>query len=329
MTNQRFNFDDLPTIPINPEGTVILILKRSCLGETRSLRSMVKFDSALEDRVNKTFLSMMGKIYVSPELRAIRGLDLRLTMKIASMALPSILRTGSTWVLPITLIPACDQLLDETQVLRIQLVSTLIRQFDDRVTEMRSQLGPIADQFNWLTGEDISTKFGMSWSYYSFGVPESLANFDPLLYEREKARMIQSLAEQESMILNALYEGAMTMLSRLESNLTVNPETGNLKRFYDSSLQNIRDFLELLPQRQLVPAPQFEALMARTRDLLSGLDAKELRKSGDLAIGLQASVTRIIDGLVEVTGIERVTRRIRFEPEDPPVPEPWTPEDDA
>lgn len=314
MTQATFSFDDLPQIPLDPSGTVILLLKRSCLGEQRSPRTLLKLDPTLESKVDKAFLSMMARIYSSPELKAIERLDSQTTAELSSLALPCILRTGSTWILPLPMIPTVDSRLAEIQTLRAQLVTLLVRAFATRVDETRAKLGPIADQFAWLTPEQVASRFAFAWRYYSLGLPASLENFDPLLNERVKAQLLADAAEQSRLIVSALQEAGLTLLARLENNLITNPEGGTV-RFYDTALENVRAFLETLPKRQIVPDPQFTALMDDARTILGGVTPKAIRTQTGMADAIRESVTRIVDGLESMTGLS-VRRKIRLTDND-------------
>ena len=313
-----FSFDNLPTIQLDPGNTVILVLKRSRLGSQRSLRSLLKLDPSLEGSVNKQLLSMVGKIYASAELKAIERFDADLTYQIAKLAFPSILRNGQAWVLPIALVPTVDARLEEGLGIRDRLVKTLLATFDARVAETRAALGPIADQFAWLTADRVGGFFGMSWRYYALSLPTTLESLDPLLYEREKARLIADLDEQKRIIVGALQKSALALMARLTENLELNEATGKPRRFYDEALSNVLKFLDLLPARQIVPDPEFTAMMDQARTVLGGVTPKAIKEPNGIAAVLREGIENITRGLEVLTGTERPrSRKIRFEDQEP------------
>src|SRR2546428_8326068 len=129
--------------------------------------------------------------------------------------------------------------------------------------------------------EDLGGEFGFSWQYVSFGVPDQLKAISRDVWEQEREKAAQRMAEASAEIQTVLRESMAKLVQHMADRLKEGPD-GKPLRFKETTVSNLVEFLTNFEFRNVTDDGELQALVAQARELLNSVDADDLRTTGDL-----------------------------------------------
>jgi hypothetical protein len=123
--------------------------------------------------------------------------------------------------------------------------------------------------------EYIRSRFGISWSYLPFGLPPNLPKE---VLEREMAITIANNKATAEECRLALRTGLLSLVEHLQAVLKPDTETGKKKRFFESNLDKIVEFQNLLKFTDMTGDTELADMAQKARALVDGAVAKDIRK---------------------------------------------------
>ena len=162
--------------------------------------------------------------------------------------------------------------------------------------------------------DEVAREFGLSWQYVSFGVPDQLKGISQEVWEQERDKAAQRMAEASSEIQQVLRQSMADLVAHMAERLKDGADGKPLK-FKQSTVSNLVEFLSNFSFRNVTDDRQLQDLVGRARDLLQGVAADDLRTSGDMRTRVRQGMTALasdLDGmLVKASG-----RKMRLAEED-------------
>ena len=178
------------------QRTVCVKVCLGLLGNTRKVsNSQVEVDADKSlIRVSKTLLS-------SQELQAIKGLDSEVRHYLYNTCLPF---EAGIHLLPLELIETIDEKLRECAGKRRELVEIFIQAYPGLCRQAAERLRALYNPDDYPPVESVRSQFSFSWRYISFGVPARLREISARIFEDEREKAAQLMAEASSEIQQVL-----------------------------------------------------------------------------------------------------------------------------
>ena len=156
----------------------------------------------------------------------------------------------------------------------------------------------------------LENVFDIKWEYPPVEPPNYLITFNPELYRQEQARIQQRFETAVMMAEDAFAEQLQEMIAHLIERLTDEPD-GTKKTFKASAIENFKEFYENFRHMNVRSNAQLDSLISQANNLVSGVDAAELRKSAELRQTLSQQMTEVktaLDTMITNAPRRRVLR---------------------
>jgi hypothetical protein len=143
----------------------------------------------------------------------------------------------------------------------------------------REKLGALYNPQDYPTSLD--GVFRISWEYPAVEPPNYLMSFNPELYAQEQARVQRRFETAVVMAEDAFAAKLEELIGHLLERLTDEPD-GTKKTFKASAIENFQEFYSEFQRMNVRSNAELERLVERATNIVSGVDAKELRKNDDI-----------------------------------------------
>ena len=184
-------------------------------------------------------------------------------------------------------------------------VNTLNQHFEELKTAARRRLGDLFDANDYP--QSLRGLFGVEWDYPNIEPPDYLRQLNPAIYEQERARVVSRFEEAVQLAEQAFISEFAKVVEHLTERL--NSGDGERKIFRDSAITNLREFFDRFRQLNVRSSADLDGLVERAQQIVSGVEAQELRDNNGLRqqIAAQLSgVQSVLDGML----VDRPRRRI-------------------
>jgi len=145
-------------------------------------------------------------------------------------------------------------------------------------------------------------------------VPDQLKAISQEVWEQERVKAAQRMAEASTEIQTILRESMAKLVQHMANRLKEGPD-GKPLRFKETTVSNLVEFLANFEFRNVTDDNELQTLVAQARELLHGVNADDLRTTGDLRTNVQHGIAVIaaqLDTMLTRTG----GRKFRFNEED-------------
>jgi hypothetical protein len=295
-----------------PTGKRAKILERTvclALSFTRpGIKRRIDISNVQTKDADKKMLQMTKRILDSAEFRKVTTLDHSLREYIESRSVPFPLKGGMYLVNLVAVKSIVKRVRTHAETDRPAAVKTAVKAYPKRRDEAIKALGFLGDVRDYPTVEEFEASFGFEWELISLETPESIRLVGEDVYEtamkRAEAQVRSAALDAEAMIR----EQAKALIDHALDRLTPDPETGKLRSFRDGTINNLIEFAELFPLRNVNEDGALGSQLAKLKSSLAGVDAKTIKKQD----GLRASIVSTVaaaKAAVDALVIERPRRR--------------------
>lgn len=285
--------------------TVCIKLRLNRLGNSRKVSTSqveVDTDKALI-RVSKTLLD-------SAELRAISSLDGEVRRYLYGVCLP--FETG-IHLCPIPLLESVEGKLREFKDCRAELVESFLAAYPALCQDAAQRLRALYNPGDYPPVEEIEKEFGFHWRYVTFGVPDQLKEISTKLWNEEREKAAQVMAEAADEIQQVLRVAMAKLVRHMRDRLKDGPDGKPLK-FKESTVSNLVEFLGTFDFRNVADDQELKAQVEKARSLLAGVSADDLRSTADLRTKVQQGMAAIAADL-DTMIVKRAGRKFRLDEE--------------
>jgi hypothetical protein len=286
------------------DKSVLLVVEFHKLGNTRKVNM-----NRVEVNADKSMLHMNKNLLASPEYDAIKTHDGKTRQWLYSRALPSLFKEG-VFRVPNTMVVDVDEYLTKRATERTELVDFFKRSYRLRVTEALERLNGLANPSEYYSADEAASRFGLEWRYVTFDTPNALKNLKDGLFEREREKIVKMVAEAQEEIRSVLRLQLSELVKRMITQLTPKSD-GKRKKIYDSLTGNVDDFLSTFDARNIADDVQLQALVAKARNVLKGVDADMLRGEDFARITVKDGFEKINKQL-DLMIVDKPARRFDF-----------------
>ncbi len=299
-------------IPIADPGvdlarkTVCIKVRVSTMGNTRKVST-----SQIEADADKDLLRVSKHLVDSAELKAIGRFDGEIRRFLYNICLPFEI---GIHLLPVAALETVEHRLRQFAEDRKQLVGAFIAAYPSLCQDAAKRLRGLYNPADYPPVDDVEREFGFSWQYVSFGVPDQLKGISREVWEQEREKAAQRMAEASAEIQHVLRESMAKLVQHMADRLKEGQD-GKPLRFKETTVSNLVEFLTNFEFRNVTDDVELQTLVAQARHLLQGVSADDLRATGDLRGKVQqgmADIAAQLDTMLTKTG----GRKFRFDEEE-------------
>jgi len=286
--------------------TVCIKVRLSRMGNTRQVST-----SHIEADADKDLLRVSKHLVDSAELKAIGRFDGEIRRYLYNICLPFEI---GIHLLPIAALEQVEQRLRQFAVDRTELVKAFLAAYPSLCVDAAKRLRGLYNPTDYPSGEDVAREFGFSWQYVSFGVPDQLKGISQEVWEQEREKAAQRMAEASSEIQQVLRETMAKLIQHMADRLKTGGDDKPL-RFKESTVSNLVEFLANFEFRNVTDDTELQRLVTEARGLLQGINADDLRTTGELRTKVQqgmAGIAAQLDTMLMRAGV----RKFRFDEEE-------------
>jgi hypothetical protein len=287
------------------QKTIALMVKFHKFGNHRKVST-----AEVQVEADKEWISVSKKLVECPELEQILSLDGRVRKFLDSRALPSLLAKG-IYLLPLPYVEEVNAKLQEFSAEREKLVQAFGKVYVAVVREAQKKLDAIFDEGDYPGVEEMERQFYLKFQYISFNTPVALEQINAELYEQEKAKAEIVWKDANETIQQLLRANLGDLVSHLVNKLTPD-EGGKKKKFHDSALTNLDEFLKTFDVRNVTNDADLKKLVDKAKKLVAGTSPELLRNEEENRAFVTAGFEEIKKAIAPMI-VERPKRSISFE----------------
>ena len=283
--------------------TVCIKVRLSTMGNTRKVST-----SQIEADADKDLLRVSKHLLDSAELKAIGRFDGEIRRYLYNLCLPFEI---GIHLLPVAALETVEQRLRQFRTQREELVTAFLCVYPSLAGDAGKRLRGLYNPADYAPVDKVERQFGFSWQYVSFGVPDQLRGISQEVWEQEREKAAQRMAEASSEIQLVLRESMAKLVQHMAERLKDGAD-GKLLRFKETTVSNLVEFLQNFEFRNVTDDYELQKIVTQARSLLEGVGADDLRTTGDLRAKVQqgmASLANELDTMMTRTG----GRKFRFE----------------
>ena len=276
--------------------TVCIKVRLSTMGNTRKVST-----SQIEADADKDLLRVSKHLLDSAELKAIGRFDGEIRRYLYNICLPFEI---GIHLLPIAALEVVEERLRQFAADRSELVKAFLAVYPTLCQDAAKRLRGLYNPADYPPLDGVSREFGFSWQYVSFGVPEQLKGISREVWEQEREKAAQRMAEASSEIQQVLRQSMADLVTHMAERLKEGPDGKPLK-FKQSTVSNLVEFLSNFSFRNVTDDHELQNLVSRARELLQGVGADDLRSGGDVRARVQqgmADIATALDGMLTKAG---------------------------
>lgn len=226
--------------------------------------------------LDKRRLHSSKDLYDCQQLKDLASYDMQIEAFIARCTLPFKALKKGIYLLPITLVDEVENRLGEHIEGRVAYIQAAVNAFDAAKEAAKTFLGPLYNEEDYPTKEEFAASFEFTWQYLEIGVSEALRRVNADIARREGAKIQQQWVEAGEAAQKLLRANMNEFVSHLVTQLSPGID-GKRKRFYDSSLANLQEFMANFDARNLTEDAELQALVNKAKLLTSNISPSLLR----------------------------------------------------
>jgi hypothetical protein len=295
----------------------ITVQRKVSSGEIKEKGNPLESDAeaSVEVDADKELVRVSKKLIESPEFEAIGSARRKLTKELRKLSVPSLFKEG-IYRVKFRAVQKITEMLKEFIVKDQERVDAFLRVYRQRCDETLVKLKGLANVTDYPSLARVQAAFGVEYHWLTFATDEKLrAEVSEEFFQEVKAEYETKLQQATNAQVLIMRQELQGMVDHLVEVLKPN-EDGSKKRFHASTVNNIKEFLDNFSLRDVTNDSQLDVVVNAAKNLLNGVDPKDLRNNEGLADGTRQSfelVKKCLDGLVMQAG----TRKITFDLPDP------------
>jgi len=186
--------------------TVCIKMRLSTMGNTRKT-------SQIEADADKDLLRVSKHLLDSAELKAIGRFDGEIRRFLYNICLPFEI---GIHLLPIAALETVEDRLQKFAEDRQALVTAFLSVYPGLCQDAGKRLRGLYNPADYPPVDEVAREFGLSWQYVSFGVPDQLKGISQEVWEQERDKAAQRMAEASSEIQQVLRQSMADLVAHAE-----------------------------------------------------------------------------------------------------------------
>lgn len=265
--------DSSPTVgQLVQENAVIFRVTTGQFGQSKKLDS-----GQYEVDADKKYIKASKVLLACDETAAIKTLFSEVRTYLESVSCPSNFKRGD-YLLSVELLLKVDERMKDYARQLENAKVTLAGVYGIRVDEERRRLRSTFNPADYPIADEICNRYFIKWQYLALATPQNLPE---ALREQERAKLADMWQEAGEGVQQLLRAQLAEVVGHLQERLT-GANDGKPKIFRDSAVENIKEFLADFDARNITSDAECALLVQKVRELLSGVEAQDLRDNAAL-----------------------------------------------
>ena len=207
---------------------------------------------------------------------------------------------------PKEMISRVDEKLDRFKSDFDSEVEEFISRYDGLREVALVYLGDLFDETDYPV--DIRSKFSFAWRFIVLDVPNGKSGLlAPEVYEREKAKFVQTMEEARELAIVSLREEFSGMIKRVTERFTNGNDT-KTKVFKNGTINNFYEFFETFKERNIFRDSELAELVSQAEAILGGKTAETIRSNDQLKEQIKNEMAEVEKSMEDI--LSRPRRRI-------------------
>ena len=301
----------LPLIEIANMGhdlaqrTVCVKVRLGRLGNSRKVSN-----SQVEVDTDKSLIRVSKHLLDSKELRVIANFDGEIRRYLYDTCLPF---EAGIHLCPFALLEQLEGKMREFADGRQGLIQSFLIAYPGLCQEAAQRLRSLYNPGDYPPVDHVAQQFTFTWQYISFGVPDQLREISTRIWQDEREKAAQMMAEAGREIQQVLRTAMAELVKHMRDRLKDGPD-GKPLRFKETTVSNLVDFLGNFDFRNVTDDAELKALVDKARQTLTGITADDLRTTADVRVRVQQGMADLAAEL-DTMIIKKPVRKFRFNEE--------------
>jgi hypothetical protein len=193
-----------------------------------------------------------------------------------------------------------EKFAQEVEAYRAQLaalVCELAQNFEEIKEAARAELGDLYNPTDYPGADELTEKFGLTYSFRTIEPPQYLMQLSPAVYAAEVEKIQNTFAAAAAQAEEAFRAEFAELVAHLASRVHDN-EDGTRNIFRDSAVENIREFVERFKSLNFTGgAGGLTELIEHTQRVIQGKSADDLRDNDSLRMQIRQDLTKVANEL--------------------------------
>lgn len=284
------------------QKTVCVKVRLGRIGNTRKVSN-----SQVEVDTDKSLIRVSKHLLDSQELRTIANFDGEIRRYLYNTCLPF---EAGIHLCPLGLLEQMEGKLREFGTRRQELVKAFLTAYPTLCQEAAKRLRSLYNPKDYPPLDFVEQQFSFIWQYISFGVPEQLREISTKIWQDEREKAAEAMAEAGREIQQVLRTAMADLVKHMRDRLKDGPD-GKPLRFKESTVSNLVDFLGTFNFRNVTDDAELKSMVVKARTMLAGVSADALRTTGDLRAQVQQGMADLAAEL-DTMIVKTPARKFRF-----------------
>ncbi len=258
------------------------------------------------------------KLLNSPTLDRIRRIHTETKKKIKEICLPSFVR-GGVMLVPVLSTQALDKFLKEQKDLLDLLIDDFIAEYiqltrtDEGVASLIEELGPLYNPNDYPDPAIVRAKFTFQFQFLCFETPENLKQISLAFFEQQREKNEGNWVAINNEVQQLLRAQVRDIVEHMCDKLAGEEDdpSGKPKTFRAPYMRKIQDFLTDFQLKNITNDQELERTVSKARQLLSGINPKDLRSNDALRDSVVRGFEEIKNSMSSMV-IERPKRALKL-----------------
>lgn len=229
------------------------------------------------DKTDADFIYVYKDILDKSEIKDLAKHRSAMIDYIKSLAVPARMLANGMYLIPLRRVEEIDQRVTVYVEEREKLLDDFRDRYDSAKEAAKLSLGKHYNEGDYPSFDYLRSFYKTEAKYLSFNVPAALEKINTDLHQREMAKVKLEWADTAVEVRNALRASFIQLTTHFGERLGKDAETGKMKTFHESSINNIKDFISTLGDRNLTNDDELENLAKEALALVEGVDVKQVR----------------------------------------------------
>lgn len=287
------------------QKTVCVKVRLGRIGNTRKVSN-----SKVEVDTDKSLIRVSKHLLDSKELRAVANFDAEIRRYLYETCLPF---EAGIHLCPLALLEQTEAKLREFAAGREGLVQAFLSAYPVLCQEAAQRLRSLYNPTDYPAADYVAQQFTFNWQYISFGVPDQLREISTKIWQDEREKAAQVMADAGREIQQVLRTAMAELVKHMRDRLKEGPDGKPLK-FKESTVSKLVEFLDIFEFRNVTDDSELTTLVEKARGLLKGVDSEDLRTTAHLRATVQQGMAEIAAQL-DTMVVKKGTRKFRMEEE--------------
>jgi hypothetical protein len=305
---------EVKVVPAKPglfDSALLLVISKKWIPTSKTVKATI-----LSTTADMRMISVQKKLYDSPELRKIWQLESQLDAFMKYRASPFPLQKGH-FLVPADLYHDVENKLTEHLEKRNILIDEFVAAYQTSIDKAKELLGDQFNEMDYPSSNRVKEMFDFKWNYLEFTVSDKLKELDKAVAEKKEqqwqSQIIQASEAAEKLLTEQMAELVNHLAGRLAPTGEVNEDgSEKVKVFREKSFDKLKDFLSVLPARNLTQNKELDKLAQQVRDLIQGVNPTALKSNEALKSSVADGFKQVKESLASMITNQKV-RAISFE----------------